>query len=775
MSPDTFDMQDTGGTASLEETLDQALDQEKMEDRKVTEARTALIRNWNRKIASAQKIWDDAMFKNIRRDRRFVKGHQWENTHVLLKDGPIPEDERRVINITQRHVKQQTAVLYGKNPKIVCRHKERMILTVWDGSQAAVQEALGTLAQAMAAGANQLGGMDPMMQQLLASQVGQAQSLLKEVEDYKEYKRRARGLARTLELVIDHCLQEQPAPFKLKMKDMVRRALICGLAFVKLTFNRATEPVPDKQRELERVQAQLAAIERLSKDAAEGELSLETDAGGEELRQRMLQLKSEVEVLVYEGLLLEYPDPTSLIVDPKVTNLRTFEGAGWIAETLFLTRAQIRDRYGVDLGAGARAYTLKEAYGGAGDLADADGFAAAVDASSHQTGASRGNASDDETSPSSSDSNSFHCLYEVYDKDTGVVFTICEGADDYVREPAAPDFALERFYPYHTLMFNDPDGPGDVVPLSDVTLLRPAQQDINSATEGALEHRIANRPGWVARKGALDPDSKNKLSTRKAHELVEVNLPGGDDTPLDKLIQRAPVSPFDPGMYETNTAFQNVLRVVGAQEADIGGLSGATATEAAIAQGAKSTASGSDVDALDECLSELVKSGGQLLLKNLSRDTVMKIVGESAVWPELTREEILREYFLEIEAGSTGKPNQAQETQRMQALAPLLFQVPNVSPEWIAKELIRRLDDRIDITEAIAAGTPSIQAMNAMAVGSGGASAPGAASQPRTPGGGQPQAQGAQGVNNAPSTQPSQVNAAPRPAAGAQNIGGFAQ
>lgn len=760
---------------------DDLADQEKAENRRIDDARKALIKNWQARATSANEFWDKRMFRQMRVDRLFAKGYQWQEPHILLKDGPIPADARRVINITQRHIKQQTATLYGKDPKIVCRHKERMVLSVWDGTQAALQSAMGTLQEVMMRQQDPALVMVPEAMELLASQQAQAQSVLQEAGEYVTYKQRARGIAKTLEIVIDHCLNEQPAPFKQKMKDMVRRALTTGLSYVKLTFNRATEPAPETMKELERVQAQLKAIERLTKDIADGDISPDSDAGAEELQQRLAQLQAEQEVLVYEGILLEYPDPTMLLVDPRVTNLRTFEGAAWIAEKMFLTRAQIRDRYSIDVGQTAKAYDIKDIYGGSSEHAEGNEFAQAV-ASAHTTGEQNQgqNSGEDNTSTASKDGD-FHCVYEVYDKETGVTFTICEGVDDYLRPPAPPNFAQERFFPYHTLVFNEPDGPGDVVPQSDVSLIRPSQEDINSATESLLEHRLANRPGWVARKGVVDDQSKTNLATRKAHELIEINGQDGDQ-PIDKLIQRAPVSPIDPNMYETNSSFQNVLRVVGSQEAEIGGLSGATATEAAIAQGAKSTASGSDVDVLDEFLTSLVKAAGQLVQRNLSAETVSKIVGPSAVWPDLTREEVLREFFLEIEAGSTGKPNQAEETQRIQALAPLLFQVPGISPEWIANELVRRIDPRIDLSEAIAAGMPSLQAMNAMAVGaqrqagSQPASGPGQAPQPSSQTGAPnaPEAQGPQGQNNLPNPAPPQVNAAARPGAGDANMGGFA-
>lgn len=42
------------------------------------------------------------------------------------------------------------------------------------------------------------------------------------------------------------------------------------------------------------------------------------------------------------------------------------------------------------------------------------------------------------------------------------------------------------------------------------------------------------------------------------------------------------------------------------------------------------------------------------------------------------------------------------------------MQVPGISPEWFAKQAIMRLDDNMQIEDAIVSGIPSIVAMNAM-------------------------------------------------------------
>jgi hypothetical protein len=97
------------------------------------------------------------------------------------------------------------------------------------------------------------------------------------------------------------------------------------------------------------------------------------------------------------------------------------------------------------------------------------------------------------------------------------------------------------------------------------------------------------------------------------------------------------------------------------------------------------------------------------------------------------------------------------------------MQVPGINPEWLARQMLSRMDDRASMDEAMAQGVPSIMALNAaMRAGGQGASPeqpnPAGAPGPAGPGGEQPNAQGAEGANNAPKPA-GQGGAAPRPPA----------
>ena len=71
----------------------------------------------------------------------------------------------------------------------------------------------------------------------------------------------------------------------------------------------------------------------------------------------------------------------------------------------------------------------------------------------------------------------------------------------------------------------------------------------------------------------------------------------------------------------------------------------------------------------------------------------------------------------------------------LERMMPYLIQLPGINPDELAKEVLRRLDDRLDLTVLLKPNTPAIVASNRMA---GAAPAPGA----------MPEDQGGAGADN---------------------------
>lgn len=620
----------------------------------VEDGRRQLVAQFCKETVEAKKHFDKA-FKRMRADQKFVR--------VQLLDQQEDDDRARV-NVVQRHVSQRTASLYAKNPTFTADKKKRLEFAVWDGTRMMVDEAMQEIAT--------------LPPNFPPSPVTQA--LLVDLQQGIARKKMLDGVGRTLEIVMQYALDEQQPPFKGRAKKLVRRAITAGVSYVKLGYQRQLAARPGTEAKLADVTDRLAEIERLQADLQDNQAEAVSPEAAK-LKLSLEQIQAEPDVVVREGLVFDFPASTRIIPDPCTQELVGWVGAGWVVEEFLLTPAQVQKVYGVALGSrGYTAYKLQN-----------DG----------RTTALKGDGKE-----------GLCCVWERYDRETGLVYVLCDGYPDFLGEPKPPPVQVEQFIPIYPLAFNDAENEDELFPPSDIEWLRPIQKEINRKREALRQHRIAARPRYVGQKGKFEDQELKDLASLNAHELLMVNALDAAEK-LENIIQALPTKPIDPNLYETQSDIGDMQMVVGAQEANLGGTSsGASATETSIAESSRINSVSSNTDDLDDFLTLLARDAGQVLLREFSTETVTKIVGPGAVWPEFSRQELAEEVFLKIEAGSSGRPNKEQELANRERMMPFLLQMPGINPEWLARDTIKNLDSKIDLEEATASGLPSILTMN---------------------------------------------------------------
>lgn len=668
----------------------------------VPEDRAANVKRILDTIARAKHYWKDD-FDRMRRDMDFAAGKQYADQQSWT-------DSRYILNLVLRHIRLRTALLYAKNPKAVYRRKPKMDFLLWDENPETLMMAeQQVLAAQRASMVGHNGGppLDPM--------AAVPPIALQIIDDYQQGMARrmsAARLGRALELLWDWFIDEPLPSVRTQMKAWVRRAVTCGVGYAKIGYQRQTKPRPDQAARLSDMTQQLAVIERLRACLMGEEAeATEYDAQAEQLRQAIKALQEKPEVLLREGPVLDFPRATAIIPDPATRSLRGWVGTGWIAEEFSLPASKVEEIYGVRVSARA------------------DATEAGTSAPPPPTNAN----------PLSKDDENVR-FWQFYEWASGRCYTVAEGHPDYLREPEAPEVELERFFPYYALTFNDVEHETRIFPPSDVELLRSPQDEYNRTRESLRQHRIANRPLYAAAQGAFDGEDKKNLAQYPAHAVVILNnLKEGQA--VKELFGPVEKVPIDSNVYEVESLFSDTLRATGAQEANFGGASGATATEVAEASRSGATTTVSDTDELDEVLTEIARDFGQVCLLYMSPESVQRVVGPGIMWPRLTRAEIAAEGVLEVEAGSSGRPNRERDLANFERAVPFLLQIPGIDPVPLARYGLRLLDDRIDLADFIRPGLPSITAMNSARAPSTG--------DPAT----DPAQQGPEGAGNAPSTQ----------------------
>lgn len=633
------------------------------DDEDASLARQNLVNDLLARVEAGKEAHKDA-YKRMKKDMD------------LVYYGYDPDDwagDKYVVNIAQRHVQQRTAALYAKNPRCVAKRRQRLMYRLWDGSPQMLEDA-----RAASAAAEQ--AMQPVPEAV--------QMVLAEYDEVAAENAKLDKIARTLEILFSYFMSEAQPTFKAQMKALVRRMLTTGVGYVKLGFQREMQRRPEISARMNDVQVRLDHLRRLAHEAAEGEIG-ENDAEMEELMLSMKALAEEPQMIVREGLLFDFPDSNAIIVDPRCKQLRGFIGARWIAHQMFFTPEEIEEIYDKDVRGCYTGYTVK------GRSHDSSQRQLTVSSESKKSGPEEG----------------MVCVYEIYDKPSGLVYTVAEGFKDFLVEPAEPELKLETFWPVFALVCNEVEHDKEIYPPSDVHLLRAQAAEYNRARQGLREHRKANRPVYMTPAGKLEEEDRAKLQARNAHDVITVQgLAAGEKS--EDVVVPLKTHGIDPNLYEVKTIFDDVQLAVGAQEANFGGTAGATATETSVAESSRMSALGAQVDELDSFMSDVARAAGAIMFQQMSADQVRKIAGQGAVWPELTAQEAADEIQLEIEAGSTGKPNQAAELRNIERVLPYIIQIPGIKPEWLAKEVLKRMDDKLDLDAALAEGVQSIVAMN---------------------------------------------------------------
>ena len=647
------------------------------------------------------------LLRTIKADKRHFKRDfdRMKRDMFMARDGRDPDYPEKYYkaNIVGRHVNQKTASIYAKNPKVAARRKEMLDFQVWDENPESLQQAMMLNQAFMQA----TGGVPPVVADPITGapvpaplppEVQQAQAILADVQQGLQRRQMLRKFGKTLEIVYaDGMKQQTPLDFKTAMKGSVRQANTTAVAYVELGFQREYGVPNSINNQLDDCRDRLAHLEKLMQGAAEGEIS---DYDGEmaELQQMIANLENEEQVCIRRGLTFKGLESTAVIPDRYSRRLGGFLGGRHLTIAEIMPLEKVEETYKVDLGQGYTPYN---------DKGEREGEQRGVDYGDDYE--ATGIFAPDRTE------NDLVCVYKHYSKRTGLVYHMVDGHADFLQPPAPPEVTVPRFWPVYALSFNNIYSETELFPLSEVALLRDQQTEINRSRQGKREHRQFARPRLLYTNGTLDPD-KDIPELESAPPFKAIGISGDVTQDVAKRLVPFPMPGVDPNLYDTGEVMMDGSLTVGASAAQLGGMSSkTTATGEAIADAATSTADSSSVDDLDSFLTAMARDGGIILMQELTKEDVVKIAGPGAVWVEdlgMSFEDIQNEIYLEVEAGSSGKPNQAQEVRNFKELGPIIMQIPGVSPTWFGREAIRRLDDRIDVSEAIIEGLPAMVALN---------------------------------------------------------------
>lgn len=656
------------------------------------------VKQLTEEVRASRAKWAPA-FEGMRADARFHYGIQWAGQRSIYKE------TRYIANLVQQIVRKKVDALYPKDPEFYSERKPKMDFVIWDEDMATLQQ----VEQRVAAGI------------ITPEDMALVQDVMEGMAERKMFDR----VGRTMEIMFKHYIAEQTPAFKVQMKRYARRSVITGVSYVKLGFQRMEQTSEIRESRIADARERVARLERLMEEAQDPDWNPECAEMAE--AKAMLQEAMAMPPIMREGPVFDFPLPWTIIPDAETTAINGWVGSRFIAEESLWPRSRIKEKFKVNVGTAYRPYVSRASDGDNGSLVEDEKFWDYL-----------------KLQGSSAKDDPLVCWWYVYDKRSGLVYTIADGYAGYLAPPRTPDVNLEQFFPYYPFMTNDCEAPGEIFPPSDVRVLRSMQEEYNRKREAVRQHRIANRPLYaLAGELADNEDVKVLTSDYADHSIVRLSMLK-EGMKVSDVFQMVVKQPVDPMLYETETDYQDMQRTSGSTSPVIGETQGATATENSIADASRTISAESNVDDFDSMMNALGRDVGILMLREVSFDTVQRIAGRGAQWPTLDGANGMHlsdEIFLKVTGGSSGRADRAQRVAAIERMSTLLVQIPGLKGEFLARRALNAMDPDMDLTDAFDTSLPSITALNAMAGKAGGQVATG---DP----GSDPEAQGGAGGDN---------------------------
>lgn len=514
-----------------------------------------------------------------------------------------------------------------------------------------------------------------------------------EAVDDGEYDK-IKKFGKTSQVALNHVLIDE-AKMKRRIKSAVRSTMATSVGWLKLTFQHSLMGDPLMVRRANDLQDNIRRAESLIAQANKETDTTTLNQQKEELTEQLETIMQGDEIKLFKGFVIDRINSEDvLLLDESIKEFDEYVNSKAIAHRVWMDDDDYRDAFGKKPGKSATAYGYPASQEVQGDDGRPIEMGAAADLK-----------------------RVFRAVWEVWNKTTNTICVVCEGCEDYCKEPYRLEHAPERWYSFYCLGFNVVEGRWR--PLSDTELLMHLQEEYNTTRFLFAEARKEAIPLRIYRKGGeLTPKDIEKLTKRKARDWIGIE--GNPAIPLDKDLMQLEGVVIDPAAYDVTIIRNDMDMMVGLSDASRANLIQAkTATEAEIMRQALMTRVAERQDHVEDVISEMALSTLQTMLQGFTKSEMEQIVGAGAQWPESANlDQIFRQVRVSVKAGTSGKPNVLKERETWATIMPIINETMTQVAEMrmagqddlaeakieLLKETLQRYDERIDVDRFVPRG-----------------------------------------------------------------------
>lgn len=530
----------------------------------------------------------------------------------------------------------------------------------------------------------------------------------------------AKDFADTMEIMVSHAWEI--SNIKRAAERWVRSSLTVGIGWLKAGWQEtyATDPVIGQR--MRDIQENLAKISKMKEELALGDTD-DLDLRREELEAMLEGLRNDSERLQYRGLFHDFVPAQNMQVSLDVQNIVDCEDASWIAHVNYILLSDAKSKWPEvteeEWDAAELFYVNKPVK--RIDTLKTPAMVPEISASAASPFESAGRQDLNARMGRVDRREKFVQHIEMWRGDENLVYDLIRGVKKAV-DCGPPNAPTTRFYPFFPLAQHEVDG--ERHPQSLVMRSYRLQDEYNRTRTGKAELRRRSKPKMAFDARAHTPQQINRITRGAYAEWIPLK-PAVDGATLQQSIFEVPYPKIDAALFDLSEVRAELEMMWGVQEALSGTIQTAkTATEAEIQQAGTNARTGSMRDREEEVLTKLARYDAEILITKCDLTEVVEIAGEGAVWPKIDLNDIDLLLTIELEAGTTGKPDTAAQREAWASLLPiaqglsekiaLLQQSGPMEQAEALKELLKETfkragDDRTDVDRFIAAPGMPVQ------------------------------------------------------------------
>ncbi len=240
------------------------------------------VKLWMKRVKDAKTHFDPD-FKRMRENMEFAANIQWKG-QTDMDD----KEDRYIANFITHHVNQKVASLYARDPKCKAKCRDRLNFQIWDGSVEEEQEA-------------QMAIQGAMMSGIMTPQAAQAQMLLQDIQEGKQYEKLCERVGKTLEVLYGYQCDIQSPSFKFQMKQLVRRVVTCGVGYVRLNFVQSFDHVLSSSLTDDSLAFRIKKAKAIM-SGIEDETIIDSDPRIEQLKLLLNSVESSVQIGLHSSI-----------------------------------------------------------------------------------------------------------------------------------------------------------------------------------------------------------------------------------------------------------------------------------------------------------------------------------------------------------------------------------------------------------------------------------------------------------------------------------------